>query len=361
MRQGDPGREGHLMSKTAHERHLVVAIPYEPHGFNEVYRNYTGGGGYFVANNVFNRLVVVDVFGDGAIRPDLAERWEVLEGGATYRFHLRKARWHDGRPLCAEDVRETYLTAIRQGYRAAASLGDIRDVVVRDERTVDIQLHRPNSGFLAQLSIFVWTHILPAHLYAGTDWTTNPANERPVGTGPYRFVEWRRGEGVRLEANPDYHLGPPKLEQIEFKVVPDLDDALEQLKRGEVDFCTQDVPCERSAELVATPGVALGTGSGNALNHVTFNCTRAPWSDRRVREAVARLIDREALARAICSRARPAPYAYLEHIAWAFEPAARFPAYDPAAAADLLDQAGLRAGPDGVRLRSKIFCRELFG
>src|SRR5688500_2036338 len=71
---------------------LTVAIPYEPHGFNEVYRNYTGGGGYFVANNVFNRLVVVDVFGDGGIRPDLAERWEVLDGGATYRFHLRRAR-----------------------------------------------------------------------------------------------------------------------------------------------------------------------------------------------------------------------------------------------------------------------------
>src|SRR5688572_33232788 len=92
---------------------LVVAIPYEPHGFNEVYRNYTGGGGYFVANNVFNRLVVVDIFKDGTIRPDLAERWEVLDGGATYRFHLRRARWHDGRPVRPEDVRETYLTALR--------------------------------------------------------------------------------------------------------------------------------------------------------------------------------------------------------------------------------------------------------
>jgi peptide/nickel transport system substrate-binding protein len=335
-------------------------VPYEPHGFNEVYRNYTGGGGYFVANNVFNRLVVIDVFGDGAIRPDLAERWEVLEGGATYRFHLRDARWHDGRPLCAEDVRETYLTAIRERYRAAASLGDVRDVVVRGERTVDIELHRPNSGFLAQLSIFVWTHILPAHIYAGTDWTTNAANDRPVGTGPYRFVEWRRGEGVRIEANPDYHNGRPAIDEVEYRVVPDLADALEMLKRGKIDFATQDVPCERYDEMAAAAGVGIARGSGNAVNHITFNCTRSPWSDRRVREAVARMADREALASSICSVAQPFEHAYLEHVQWAFDPEARFPSYDPAAAAALLDAAGFGAGADGVRLRTRLAARKLF-
>jgi peptide/nickel transport system substrate-binding protein len=340
---------------------LVVSVPYEPHGFNEVYRNFTGGGGYYVANNIFNRLVVVDVFEDGTIRPDLAERWEILDGGATYRFHLRAARWHDGQPFCAADVRETYLTAIREGYRAAASLGDVKDIVVRDDRTVDIQLHRPNSGFLAQLSIFVWTHILPAHLYAGTDWTTNPANDRPIGTGPYRFREWRRGHGVTVEANPDYHNGRPAVDEIEFKVIPDLSDALTQLVRGDVDYCTQDIPCERYDELVATPGVAVSHTRGNALGHLTFNFDRAPWADRRVREAVARLIDRDRLAESLCANARPAPYAYLEHITWAVNTDARFPDLDPARAVALLDDAGYKPGPDGVRLRARMVCRQLFG
>jgi ABC-type transport system substrate-binding protein len=340
---------------------LVVGVPYEPSGFNEVYRNYTGGGGYFVANNVFNRLVVVDIHKDGTIRPDLAERWEILDGGARYRFHLRQARWHDGRPVRPDDVRETYLTAIRNNYRAAASLGDVKDVVAHDERTVDITLHKPNSGFLAQLSIFVWTHILPAHLYAGTDWPSNPANERPVGTGPYMFKEWRRGDGVTIIANPDYHNGRPALDEIEFKTVGDVSESLDGLISGEIDFLTQDVPCERYDEIDSTPGVGVSHTRGNALGHVTFNLDRRPWSDRRVREAVARLIDRDALARAVCSRSRPARHAYLEHIEWAFEPGARFPDHDPVRAEQLLDEAGLRRSADGTRVRARLVCRDLFG
>jgi len=339
------------------ERTLVVAIPFEPVGFNEVYRNYTGGGGYFVANNIFNRLVIIDIYGEeGAIKPDLAERWEVLDGGSRYRFHLRETQWHDGHPFRAEDVKETYLTAIEHGYRAAASLTDVKDVVVIDDRTVDIVLHQPNSGFLAQLAIFVWTHILPAHLYAGTDWPTNPANENPVGTGPYRFEEWRRGDAVRVVANPNYHLGRPKVDAIEFKVVPKTEDALELLRRGEVDFCTDDVPCERLDEFDGN-GVEVSRLRGNALGHVTFNFNREPWSDHRVRLAVAKLIDRDELAEVVCPRAMPAPFAYLQHIEWAFDPAARYPELDVAGALALLDEAGHHPDADGVRLRGRIVSR----
>lgn len=340
---------------------LVVTVPYEPAGFNEVYRNYTGGGGYFVANNIFNRLVIIDVYKDGAIRPDLAERWEVLDGGRTYRFFLRDARWHDGKPLRAEDVRETYLTAIKHGYRAAASLTDVDDIVVVDDRTVDIMLKEPNAGFLAQLSIFVWTHILPAHLYAGTDWSVNPANEKPVGTGPYRFAEWRRGDAVRVVANPDYHNGRPKLEAIEFRVVPELADALELLKRGEVDFCTKDVPCNQLTEFGEGGAARVNRIRGNALGHLSFNFNREAWRDHRVRLAIAKLVDRDALANAVCSRATPAPYAYMEHVEWAFNPDARYPSYDLAGANQLLDEAGLRRDHEGIRLHGRMVCRDLSG
>ena len=348
---------------TVHEpgtRTLSVAMKYEPRGFNEVYRNYTGGGGYYVANNVFNRLVNIDIYGTGKIHPDLAERWEVLDGGRTYRFHLRDARWHDGHPVCAEDVRETYLTAIREGYRAAASLGDVRDIVVRGDKVVDIELVRPNSGFLAQLAIFVWTHILPAHLYAGTDWTTNPANDAPIGTGPYRFDRWDQDGSVRIVANPDYHHDVPRADAIEFRVIPEVADAIDLLKAGELDFCTQDIPCERFDELAAVEGVRLTGSRGNALGNITFNVAREPWADVRVRRAIAMLIDRAALAAQVCSRAVPAPYAYLEHVEWAFNPDARFPDFDPRRAEELLAEAGLERDQDGVRLRGNIVCRDLF-
>lgn len=341
------------------QNELIVAVPYQPTGFNEAYRNYTGGGGYFVANNIFNRLVIIDVHGDGAIRPDLAERWEILDGGRTYRFYLREAQWHDGAPLCSEDVRETYLTAIQHGYRAAASLTDVEDVVVIDDKTVDIKLREANAGFLAQLSIFVWTHILPAHIYAGTDWATNPANEQPIGTGPYRFAEWRRGEAVRVVANAGYHNGRPKLDAIEFRVVPDIHDGLAMLQRGDVDFCTQDVPCELLGDGGLPLGFEVNRIRGNALGHLSFNFSRTPWTDHRVRLAIAKLVDRDALARAVCTRARPARHAYMEHIGWAFNQDATYPTHDIAGAVALLDEAGLRPDADGVRLRGRMVCRDL--
>src|SRR5687767_12729364 len=102
------------------DNRLVVAISHDAQLFNEVYRNYTGAGGYFVANNVYNRLVILDIFGDASIAPDLAERWEALDGGAAYRFQLRRdIRWHDGAPFTSEDVRLTYQTVVEQGYHGA--------------------------------------------------------------------------------------------------------------------------------------------------------------------------------------------------------------------------------------------------
>ena len=339
---------------------LVVAMPYDAEHFNEAYRNYTGGGGYYVANNIFNRLVVLDVFGDAAIAPDLAERWEVLDDGTTYRFHLRRdVRWHDGAPLTAQDVRYTYATAIERGHQAAAWLTDVRDIEVRDVHTVDIRLREANAGFLAKLGIFVATHILPSHLYAGTDWATNPVNRAPVGTGPYRFVEWRRGELVRLAANADHHRGRPAIDEIEFRVVPSVDDALDGVIRGDIDYAMQYAPCARLAELTAAPGVAVAESSGNALGHLTFNLDREPWRDPRVREAVASAIDSRPLA-AACAGASVVRHAYLPRVRWAFSADAEFPQFDPARAAVLLDAAGLHPDPAGVRLRARLFARDLF-
>jgi peptide/nickel transport system substrate-binding protein len=165
---------------------------------------------------------------------------------------------------------------------------------------------------------------------------------------------------VQVVANPTYWRGRPSLDAVAFRVVPEIDDALDRLRRGEVDFVTQDVPCERYEELAQVPGVALASGSGSAVNHVTFNFTRAPWMDRQVREAVARAIDRDRLASAVCPRAEPAPYAYLKRIAWVYDASKTFPPYTRDRAASLLDAAGHPRGADGVRLRGRLVCRGLF-
>jgi len=109
---------------------------------------------------------------------------------AVYRFHLRRdVCWHDGFPFTAEDVRCSYATALEMKYHGAGWLGDIEEIVVLDPHTVEMRLASPNVGFLAQLGIFVFTHILPAHLYDGT---TGP----PTHTMRLRLEPGRSGLSI---------------------------------------------------------------------------------------------------------------------------------------------------------------------
>jgi peptide/nickel transport system substrate-binding protein len=341
--------------------HLVVAIPYDAESFNEVWRNFTGAGGYFAANNIFSRLVVLDVFDRGDISPDLAESWDILDGGATYVFHLnRAARWHDGRPVSAHDVVYTYSQVLEHGYHGLSWLQDIAEIRALDDHTVECRLKSPNAAFLAQLGAFVFTHILPKHLYEGTDWATNSRNLNPIGSGPFRFVEWIKGERIELVANPDYFGDGPFIERITYRVIPDNDQAFAALERGEVHFCVQDVPCEEVESFRAKPGVGVMFHPGNSIAFIAFNWQRPLWQDARVRKAVAHAIDRAPIAAGVCPLASTPAHYYLERVDWAFNPDAQAPDFDPAEAERLLDAAGYPRGADGVRLRVGLAYRSIY-
>ncbi len=349
------------MASARQDGHLVVAVPYDAESFNEVYRNYTGAGGYFAANNIYSRLVVLDVFDRGDIHPDLAERWDVLDGGGRYIFHLnRAARWHDGQPVTAHDVAYTYTEVLRHRYHGLSWLQDIAEARALDDHTVECRLVAPNAAFLAQLGAFVFSHILPKHLYDGTDWATNPHNLNPVGSGPFRFERWVKGERIELVANPDYFGEGPYVERITYRIMPDNDEAFRALTAGDVHFCVQDVPCEQVEEFRSRPGVGVMFHPGNSIAFVAFNWQRPVWQDHRVREAVARAIDRGPIAAGVCSLATAPSHYYLERVDWAFNPDARAPEYDPAAAEQLLDDAGLRRGSDGARLHVGLAYRAIY-
>lgn len=343
------------------EGHIVVAIPYDAESFNEVYRNYTGAGGYFAANNIYSRLVVLDVFDRGDIHPDLAETWDVLDGGGRYIFHLnRNARWHDGVPVTAHDVAYTYSEVLKHRYHGLSWLQDIAEVQALDDHTVECRLVAPNAAFLAQLGAFVFTHILPKHLYEGTDWATNPHNLNPVGSGPFRFKEWVKGERIELVANPDYFGEGPYIERITYRIMPDNDEAFRALEAGEVHFAVQDVPCDQIEAFRAKPGVGVMFHPGNSIAFIAFNWQRPAWQDKRVREAVARAIDRGPIAAGVCPLATAPEHYYLERVDWAFNPDARAPQHDVAEANRLLDEAGYARGADGVRMSVGLAYRAIY-
>ena len=343
------------------EGHLVVAIQFDAQAFNDVYRYYTGHGGYFVSNNIYSRLVVLDVFERGDIHPDLAERWETPDNGKTWIFYLNPAaRWHDGQPVTAHDVAYTYTEVLANGYSGVTFLQDIETARTIDDHTVKIVLQSPNAAFLAQLGAFVLTHIIPKHLYEGTDWETNPHNLNPVGSGPFTFQEWVKGERIELVANRDYWREGPYVERITYRVMPDLDEALAALERGEVHFITRDVPCQQVLEYQARRGVDVMVMAGHSMGFIAFNWSKPIFQDRRVREAIARAVNRKPIGERICPFATTPVHHYLEAVDWAFNAAATAPEYDPALADQLLDNAGLPRGEDGTRLRLRIGYRLIY-
>ena len=342
---------------------FVVATPGDVHEFNELYRNVTGSAGYIAANNIFSRLVVAETIGD-AVYPDLAEHWEILDGACRYRFQLnRSARWHDGVPVTADDVAYSHLQALRHGYNGASFLAGVKEILVIDEHTVEYVLEAPNSGFLTQLGSFVFTHIVPKHLYEGTDWATNPHNLEPVGSGPFRLGRSVPGDQVELIAVED-HWGPqPGVDRIKILILPDRDEAIQEVLAGRVHYVTQDVLTRATVPLVddnAQFHVVRETGIGVSM--LGFNFLQGRFQDRRLREAIACAVDRDELTSMFGDPGwSEATDVWLpSSVEWAFNPAARAPGLNVERAEELLDSLGLEPDADGVRLHLRLFHMSVF-
>ncbi|HLR94581.1 MAG TPA: ABC transporter substrate-binding protein [Jiangellaceae bacterium] len=339
----------------------IVATPHDTTEFNEAWRNVVGSAGYFVANNIFSRLIVSETEGLDSF-PDLAHHWERLDGGRRWRFQTNpQARWHDGERLTAHDVAYTHQHAIDHDYHAAGFLRDVAGIEVIDDHTVEYHLKEPNTVFLTKMGNFVATHALPRHLFEGTDWPTNPYNQNPVGSGPFRFVEHIPGEKVVMEAWPEYWGPPPGVDRVTIKIVPDRDEIIRMIKDGEADYCPQDVLTTKrlpQAPETETRTVSRKRGPGVAV--LSFNYHRQQWNDRRLREAVAVAINRADLEPLVDpGYSEPWPH-YLPGTSYAFARDVTAPDHDRDRAIALLDEAGLSPDENGVRLRLTGYYMETF-
>jgi len=170
--------------------------------------------------------------------PDLAQSWDVAPDGLTYTFHLvRNATWHDGYPFTSADVKYTY-TQVLSKYQAklTAGLRNLASLDTPDNYTAIFRMSKPYTPLLYLLGVTVAV-ILPAHLYSGTDPMTNKYNFAPVGTGPYKFVEWKRGEYVKLVRNDKFWKAEGNyLDQVIFKIIPDGNTRVIALQTGNINY-----------------------------------------------------------------------------------------------------------------------------
>ena len=179
---------------------MIVALNTEPKTLNtaDIYDNMA----MRITRNIATRLVKYDMGFN--IIPDLAESWEISPDSKEYTFHLvRNAVWTDGVKTTSADVKYTLETIIAEKHFQWEEIADIERIETPDDYTVKIFLKVPNVVLLARLcDVFGDAFImLPKHLYEGTDWSTNPYNEKPVTNGPFKFVEWVKGSHITIEAN----------------------------------------------------------------------------------------------------------------------------------------------------------------
>lgn len=192
---------------------------------------------HIVTGPMFNGLVAHD-FAFNPV-PDLAERWSLSDDGRMYTFELaRHALWHDGRPVSAADVQFTFAEVLLKYHgRTRTALGqNLEAVEARDAHTVAFRFKEPYAPFLALVDV-VNAPILPRHVYAEGELTKHPANSGPVGSGPFKFKEWVRGDHITLVRNDKYFkAGKPYLDRIVIRIMPDAAAATIAFEKGEVDY-----------------------------------------------------------------------------------------------------------------------------
>jgi peptide/nickel transport system substrate-binding protein len=306
-----------------------------------------------LAPNLFDGLVALD--NDLRLIPDLAASWTVSPDGRTYVFHLRRGvTWHDGHRFGAGDVRWTFERLAEQPSLASTAVQRIERIDTPDPQTVAFRLREPWAPFLSVLATG-GAYILPRHLAAGPRHGLPALARKPVGTGPFRLVSWVPGERITLAANRSFFRTGPFLDRVVYRFEPDSDRAVARLLADDADYMLTRVPPEQVPALARSPALRLDTSPTSARYYCALNLRRRPFADHRVREAINRAIDRQAiLAEALQGYGAPGFGFYTPVVGWAYDGSAHVPAFDPERARALLDEAGLRPGADGLRFHADL-------
>ncbi|MEM4969939.1 MAG: ABC transporter substrate-binding protein [Sulfolobales archaeon] len=351
---------------------LVIGIPSEPP--NLVLTGSPTWTYYQVVTPICNSLVDFDPQTLEWV-PDLAESWQIIKTNDSKMlvvFYLvRNATWHDGVPFTSQDVKFSYekigpvfnsFIAGMWKYLEGIDTPDNYTVVFRFNTTWGLILY---PGYFGGSG----TCISPKHLYEGTDIATNPYNTKPVGTGPFKFKEWVKGQYIVLERNDKYwKKGLPYLDRIIYKIIPSSEAMMLAFQRGEIDFVwnygitfAHAVQLERMIKEGKLPGkkVWFFPSPGGSLDVLGFNLHpegAAPLKDVRVRKAIAMAINRSAIAEVVYfGKVEPLDTMVSRAPATAmFYPDAKQPSYNPEEANRLLDEAGYKRGPDGIRFKLRL-------
>jgi peptide/nickel transport system substrate-binding protein len=293
------------------------------------------------------------------------ENGDVSKDGRTLRYKLRpNLRWQDGQPVTCEDLKFTWQAVMNPHNDVVTTDGykDITSIDCSNERVAVVHMRKLYAPYLQQL----WGEngnapILPAHLlakYNDNKGSLNTAayNSQPIGSGPFKVIEWQRGTVVRLEASKYFYLGMPKLREVDFRIMPDENTQITALQTHDIDLLARGTGLQMPRFKRIT-----GPGSGLMLqlvddflfSHIDFNLQRPILADRNVRLALAYATNRDEIVSKIMHGAAVAAETdQSPELSWAYTGNFEHHPFDPAKAQQVLQSDGWVAGPDGIRVKN---------
>ncbi|WP_042879366.1 ABC transporter substrate-binding protein [Cupriavidus necator] len=252
----------------------------------------------YVAGKIYQSLLTYGP--DLKPRPELAKSWKISPDGLTYTFELQNGvKWHDGKPFTSADVVFSIDKMLREVHvRTRAVINKyVASVRAVNDGTVEIKLKEPFPPFISMFEAGTMP-MMPKHIYDGTDYRNNPANQKPVGTGPFMFKEWKKGAYIKLARNPSYwKKGKPYLDEIVFYVIPDSASRAVAFEKGDVQVLrggdVDNVDVKRLRALPKAEYTTKGWEMFSPMSTMLMNERKPPFNNVKVRQAVMHALNRK--------------------------------------------------------------------
>ncbi len=349
-----------LMAVSAEAKTFVFCSEASPEGFDPA--PYTSGGTFDAsAHPIYNRLTEFKK-GTTEVEPGLAESWDVSEDGTVYTFKLRKGvKFHSSdtftptRDLNADDVIfsfdrqgnasnpwHQYVAGVTYEYYTSMDMPNlIKSIDKLDDYTVKFTLNQPEAPFLANIAMS-FASIMSKEYADKLDaaGTKEDLNNRPIGTGPFKFVAYQKDAVIRYQKNADYWGTAPLIDDLIFAITPDSAVRLQKLKANECQLMPYPSPADIEA-IKADPNLTMQEQAGLNVGYLAYNTTVAPFDNVKVRKALNMAINKQSIVDAVFQGAAVPAKNPIPPTMWSYDDAIVDDPYDPAAAKKMLEEEGV--------------------
>ena len=359
---------GKVLASSKHGGALIIGVPGSQKNLNSAIYPKTFSG-QLISINLFDGLLRVSKMGDGKLTPMLAKSWDVSSDGKTITLNLRDdVNWHDGKKFTSEDVKYGILNICRPHHPQGKNNYSIVDSIeTPGPYKAIIKLSKSDATFLTKLDS-KWCSMAPKHILEGQDIPNSNYNNAPIGTGPFKFVEWKKGNYILFERNKDYWAKAsngdqlPYLDKLYFKILPNKTSLISSLEAGEIDFIHSYPGYLAGKEISrvndADNGIKVHSFAyaNMAFDFIYMNTKGKITGNKKVRQALAHLINTDEIIdkvfAGVADNVRNKDQGF---ISWytGEAPSKYFP-YDVSKAEALLDSAGFKKDANGNRFKISI-------